>query len=68
MVDRLSTRYDLSEYITSQMLRIMDNDVQCGEYSLKDDKYSVLVVKRETDFDVKLIRASITEYNREGVV
>jgi hypothetical protein len=26
------------------------------------------VVKRETDFDVKLFRASITDYTRERVV
>ena len=68
MVERLSTRYELSENITSEMLQIMDNDVPCGEHQLKDENYSVLVVKRETDFDVKLFRASITDYTRERVV
>ncbi|CAB4023282.1 Hypothetical predicted protein [Paramuricea clavata] len=68
MVERLSTRYKLSENITSQMLQKMDNDVPCGEHPLKDENYSVLVVKRETDFDVKLFRASFTDYTRERVV
>jgi hypothetical protein len=68
MVERLSTRYELSENITFEMLQIMDKSVPCGEHQLKDENYSVLVVKRETDFDVKLFRASITDYTRERVV
>ena len=67
MVERLSKRYGLSESVTSQMLQIHEDHVRCGEHFLKDDVYAVTVVKRETDFDLKLFRASITEYRRDGV-
>ena len=59
MVGRLSTRHGLSESLTKQMLQIAENDNPCGEHTLEDEKYSVTVVKRETDFDVRLIAARI---------
>ena len=68
MVERLAHRYGLSENTKSQMLHIMDNSIESGEYALTDVVYSVIVVKRETDFDVKLFRASITGYTKEGAV
>ena len=68
MVERLANRYELSENLTSQMLQMMNDEVQCGEYSMEDDRYSVVVVKRETDFDIKLFSARITNYARENLV
>ena len=68
MIEKLSARYELSENITLQMLHIMDDDVPDCEYSLKDEKYSATVVKRENDFDIELYRAVITEYTGEDLV
>lgn len=50
------------------MLKIMDNDVPDGEYPLDDENYSVTVVKQGDYFDVKLYRAVVTEYTKEGFV
>lgn len=66
MIEKLSARYELSENVTSQMLNILDDVGHC-EYSLKDDKYSVMVVKRENDFDIKLYRAVMTENTGEDL-
>ena len=61
MVERLSTRHGLSGSLTKQMLQVAENDIYpCGEHTLRDDRYSVTVVKRETDFDVILIEARIS--------
>ena len=59
MVERLSTRHGLSGSLTQQMLQIAESDSPCGEHTLQDDRCSVTVVKRETDFDVRLIEARI---------
>ena len=70
MVERLANRYQLSEHLMSQMLQMMNDEVQYGEHTMKDDRYSVVVVKRETDFDVKLFSARITNYvkARENII
>ncbi len=60
VIKRLSTRYELSEKLTSQILRFMDDEAETGELSCEDEKYCVNVKIRETDFDIYLFSSQIT--------
>ena len=62
MVERLSSRYKLSEAVKFKMLQLMNDDVPCGEFAVQDNNYSVVVMKRENEFDVRLFQGIIKGY------
>ncbi|XP_028410877.1 uncharacterized protein LOC114533543 [Dendronephthya gigantea] len=62
MVERLSSRYKLSETVKFKMLQLMDNDFPCGEFAMEDNNYSIVVLKRENEFDIRLFQGIIKGY------
>ena len=63
VIERLSKRYGLSEDVQTEILLIIDDPAQTGEFSFggEDEKYSVNVRMRETDFDIHLHSCQIIE-------
>ena len=54
MIERLSKRYQLSDDVTSQILRAADDKGETGNFCFEDEKYSVEVKIRENDIDICL--------------
>ena len=60
-IEELSKRYKLSEYFTSQILLIMDDPNQTGDFPFEDEKYSIKIRIRESDLDIHLRCRQIME-------
>ena len=63
VIERLSKRYGLSEDFQSEILPIIDDPAQTGDFSFghEDEKYCINVKMRETDFDIHLHFCQIIE-------
>ena len=63
VIERLSKRYELSEDVTSQILFVINDSTQTGDFSFghEDEKYFVNLKIRETDFDIHLRSCQIIE-------
>ncbi len=59
MIEKLSRRYELSEKVTSEILRIVNDEAQTGLFPFEDEKYSVNLRIRPTEFDIHFCRSVV---------